>query len=96
MQDADVFEHFKVLANIYEIGVVLKPGVTKTDALSEIRALLEQKGQRVVAIFMPNESDGAWRDKSVKVVSDGHKWFMLEKFLETAGFIEEQADAIRA
>jgi hypothetical protein len=96
MQGADVFEHFKVFANIYELGIVLKPDVSKSKALGEIRTLLERNGQRVVAIFMPNEPDGAWRDKSVKVVSDGYKWFMLEKYLEEAGFIEEQADAIRA
>ena len=90
MQDADLFERFKIVAQARELVLALKPDCTKTRALTELRDVLEKNGQRVAAIFIPNESEGAWRDETVKAVSDGARWCLLDDCLASYGFVQPE------
>ncbi len=84
MQDADVFEQFKVLASVRELEV------HHTNALASVLEMIkeatEKAGHRVVAIFSPGTPEGAWRDPNIKVVSDGKKWYMLDNALKALGY----------
>jgi hypothetical protein len=97
MQDADMFESFKIIAKPVELALTLKPGCTKTKALSDLRNLLEQSKQRVAAVFIPNDPEGAWRNEKILSISDGTKWCMLKACLDAYGFVQaEPVDAIPA
>ena len=97
MQDADLFERFKIIAKPYHLKLILKQDCTKTQALSELRDLLEKNGQRVAAVFIPNDSEGAWRDEKILSVSDGSKWCTLGECLDAYEFVQsEPSDAIPA
>lgn len=92
MQDADLFEHFKIVAKPMHLKLVLKQDCTKVQALHDLRDLLEKNGQRVAAVFIPNDPEGAWRDDKVLSVSDGSKWCTLNECLEAYDFVQEQSD----
>jgi hypothetical protein len=95
MQRADMFEPFKVLAHIYELSAETTPksdaeGKGFLDALAECRSTLEQDGIRVVACFIPNEPQGAYVDHTVKVISDGEKFLLLDDALKAYGYAGEK------
>ena len=95
MQDADVFEPFKIIAKPTKLVLALKEGCTKTRALNDLRDLLEKSGQRVAAVFIPYDPEGAWRNEAVRVISDGTKWGMLDDCLDAYGFVQsEPVDAV--
>jgi hypothetical protein len=82
MQNAGVFESFKVIAHADSIEIELKEGDTLAAAISRLRDSF--KGETkigIVAAFVPGEPEGAWYDKSVKVVSNGKGWAMLKDIL---------------
>lgn len=43
---------------------------------------------QIVALFSPGKAIGAWRDKSIKMLSDGEGFIFLEEALPKLGFIE--------
>ena len=95
MQDADMFERFKIIAEPVTLKLTLKTDCTKAKALSDLRELLIQSGQRVAAVFIPNDPEGAWRNDAVRVISNGTKWGMLDDCLEAFGFVQsEKQDAV--
>jgi hypothetical protein len=97
MQDADLFESFKIVAKPFQIKLVLKPDCTKIQALGSLRDLLEGIGQRVAAVFVPNDPEGAWRDEKILSISDGSKWCTLDACLSAYDFVQsEPLDAIPA
>ena len=89
MQDADLFESFKVVAKPYRLTLTLKPGCTNIKALSDMRNALEEVGQRVAAMFIPSNPEGAWRDEKILSISDGTKWCTLDSCLEAYDFVAE-------
>lgn len=92
MQHADVLERFKVIAFVKKIQMTLKPGVTAEQGLRDLRTVLERAGQRAVATFIPGSPIGAWRDETVRVISDGHNWQMLDDVLTAYGFEQRRVD----
>jgi hypothetical protein len=97
MQDADLFERFKIVAKPIHLKLVLQQDCTKTQALQELRDLLEKNGQRVAAVFIPNDPEGAWRDEKILSVSDGSKWCRLDDWLNAYDFVQsEPTDTIPA
>ena len=87
MQDADMFERFKIVAKPYQLTLSLKPGCTNIQALSDLRATLEKFDQRVAAVFIPGSQEGAWRDENVLSISNGEQWCTLKDCLEAYGFV---------
>lgn len=86
MHAADVFEPFKAYAVIEQFEVTLKPDTTAEKGVSDMIRVAEELGRRVVAAFIPGRPDGAYVDKSVKAISDGKKWCMLDRVLEAYKF----------
>ena len=91
MQDADLFEPFKIIAKPKQIGLTLKPGCTKIKALSDLKDILTESGQRVAAVFIPNDPEGAWSDEKILSISDGTKWCTLKSCLDAYDFVREQS-----
>lgn len=83
---ADVFESFKVFAQIHEEDIELKPGISHGLALAVLKREAEKKGMRVVAAFVPHCAEGTYLDPTVRAISDGKKWVMLDKVLEAYGY----------
>jgi hypothetical protein len=97
MQDADLFEPFKIVAKPFRLKLTLKPDCTKIQALGDLKDLLEKSGQRVAAVFIPNDPEGAWRDEKILSISDGSKWCTLKACLDAYEFVQsEPSDAIPA
>ena len=86
MQDADLFERFKVIAKPAKIVLTLKDGCSDAQAMADLKKILEAAGQRVVAVFIPNIPDGAWVDETVKCISNGKEWGLLKDVLEFYDF----------
>jgi hypothetical protein len=91
MQDADCFERFKVVAKPVKLILTLKSDCSKERALNELKMMLEKSGNRVVAIFAPNVKEGAYVDESIKVISNGAQWCMLEDVLKAYGYTGQGA-----
>ncbi|MCK9459476.1 MAG: hypothetical protein M0R80_07550 [Proteobacteria bacterium] len=89
MQDADVFERFKVIAEPARITLTLKDDCTDAQAMADLKKILEAAGQRVVAVFIPNVPDGAWVDETVKSISNGTHWGLLKDALDFYDFTTE-------
>jgi len=78
-----VFEPFKRLGEVHHIIGDLNDGVTQSQALENIRNAFEKDGTyRILAIFIPNDPEGAYIDSTVKAVSDGCKWTLFKKMLD--------------
>ncbi len=87
MHAADVFESFKAVAKVtaYELDTN-----EKWDPVHTIKCLkeaAENTGQRVVAIFYPGNPAGAYLDTTVKCISDGQQWGMLDKVLAYYNYV---------
>jgi histidinol-phosphate/aromatic aminotransferase/cobyric acid decarboxylase-like protein len=90
MQDADVFEKFKVIAKAQKYELDLADDYPPASAMESLKKAITEAGHRVVAIFQPNLPEGAWRDETVKVISDGTQWGMLDDLLEAYYYKGEQ------
>ena len=88
MHAADVFEPFKVFATIQAYELTLKPGVSVAEAISRVCKATEQQF-RIVAAFVPGNPEGAFLDKTVKAISDGQKWCLLEPILKHYAFTDK-------
>jgi len=95
MQAADVFEPFKVLASATRYTLTLKAGCSDQKAVADLKRLLEADNQRVVAVFIPGSSEGAYRDESVRVVSDGRFFRTLDDILESF-FYKEGSSVVKS
>ena len=87
MQRADVFEKFKVL---YEAITVDVEGSRPTaTAIKKIRQQfdIDTRQWELIAIFRPDDTDGAWRNDEVKVVSNGTSFVMFDEWLKSHGFL---------
>ena len=76
-----VFEPFKAFAVVEKFELTLKPDTTAAKAVEDMVRILTECDRRVVAVFIPSRHYG-YLDESVKVISDGQKWCMLDKVLE--------------
>lgn len=85
----DVFESWKVFASIDAIEIDMIDDLSIADALISVRKAYVKAGLRVVAVFVPNDFTGAWVDESVRAISDGRKWSMLDAVLNRYGFVRE-------
>jgi hypothetical protein len=88
MHAADLFETFKVYATIKVVELTLKPGTTDKKGVEDLIKISEAYGDRVVAAFIPGRPDGAFVDKSVKAISDGKKWCVLDPVLKYYKFTD--------
>lgn len=85
----DVFESWKAFASIDAIEIDMIDDLSIADALISVRKAYVKSGLRVVALFVPNDSTGAWVDESVRAISNGRKWLMLDLVLKRYGFKSE-------
>ncbi len=94
MQRADMFEPFKVFAWPNQFNVETECNEVSTlDELVELLILkdvetLTRQGQRIVAIFSPGNPAGAYVDRTVKVISTGSQWVLLDEALRAYNFVE--------
>ncbi|MFA5312751.1 MAG: hypothetical protein WC375_05430 [Methanomassiliicoccales archaeon] len=82
MHAFDVFEPFKRLGEVHHMTGDLNDGVTQSQALENIRNAFEKDGTyRILAIFIPNDPEGAFIDTTVKVISNGSQWGLFKNLL---------------
>lgn len=86
MHASGTFEPFKAYATINSLEITLKDGVDEKVLIDKIVNGLQSDGERVVAAFIPDNPNGAYRDESVKTISDGKQWILLDKVLEAYKF----------
>lgn len=87
MHRADLFEPFKAFASVEVLEVTLKPNTEHGKAVNDVVYAYNHCGRRVVAAFIPGRPDGAYLDESVRAISDGKKWCMLDLVLEAYRFV---------
>lgn len=85
MQGFDMFEPWKIVAEAVHYEATLEGSIPR--ALTCIKEAIEAQGSRVAAIFIPNNKEGAWKDSSVRVISNGTHWGLLDDCLKVLGFI---------
>lgn len=90
MQAADVFEPFKVLM-ADEIVLDVDASRDVSESISKIRKQfdIDKRRWELIAIWRPEDTDGAWRDENVKVLSTGESWMMFDEWLKVKGFCSE-------
>ena len=91
MHAADVFEPFKVLADVHTISFTTKKA--PIDLPKVIGAIVKgvQPNWRVVAAFAPNRKEGAYVDPTVRVISNGTNWAMLDDVLKVCHYLPQDA-----
>lgn len=98
MQCADVFEESKVIGNLHILNISYKKNEKVTlqragKLIDEIKKGLEEK-EIVSFIHVMEVTNGnvtiknrgevlPFINKNVRVISDGHNWFMFHKFIES-------------
>ena len=73
--------------------VELKEGQTVESAIARIVKVDSEnpdKKIRLIAAFVPGSPEGAWRDLSVKSVSNGNQWALFEAYLANNGFVQAE------
>ena len=86
-----VFESFKVLAHIHqlEIDVIKGAGdLTRQHCQNVYNEFIASDDLRPVAVFVPGRPDTVVKDETVKVVSDGFKFVMLDDVFKSYGALE--------
>ena len=96
MHLVDMFEPFKALSIPNSYDLELKEGCSDEKALSDFKMAMEkcESPQRVTAIFIPNKKEGAWKDESVKMISNGHKFGRFEDVLFAHGYVADKKESI--
>ena len=78
MQCADVFEPSKVLGQSYSITI--ESGQTDINILIDnLRKSLETMG--LICSFIYLDDNNVWWCKSVRTISSGSKWFILDDYI---------------
>jgi hypothetical protein len=91
-QGLGVFESNKVVAVPQRVTLSLNPNhAPQVRLLQSTKEAFEKGGQRVVAIFVPGDSEGSWRDKTVKVISDGERFVLLDEALAAYDYVTKGA-----
>lgn len=92
MQRLDVFETFKVmLGPTIEVVADLVEPHTLTEALQDLHTTYDEsqgKDFKAIAVFVPGNPEGAWRDPNIKCVSTGQKWGLMTEYLKALGYVE--------
>ena len=88
MHHSDVFESFKALAVVEQFDLKLKPDVSADKALTDVVKVLIECHRRVVAVFIPDSSYGYF-DESVKVISNGKTWSLLNDIFKKYNYINK-------
>ena len=99
MHAFDVFESFKRLCwpitleltfarEMDKTKLVPTPKeIDKANLIATLKEGVEKMGEEfVVAAFIPGEKEGAWVDESVKAISNGKSWAMIDKVLQSYGY----------
>ena len=84
MQDAGMFEKFKIIGYAHGLTLTLKPGQTLVSEVKRLATVLIEGGETVAAIFCPAEYDRLgciYRNADIKVVSDGSRWCTVDKMV---------------
>ena len=88
MQNADLFEKFKVLGEVYELELTLiKEGDTWEAALQRLYAVYEEAGFIISAMFIPGDPIWSYVNPDVKVFSNGKQWCVLQRVLNQLNYI---------
>lgn len=87
MHASGTFEPFKAYATINNFEITFAEAQVNEKVLIDnlVKGLTSQ-GERVVAAFIPDNPNGAYRDESIKTISDGKQWILLDKVLEAYKF----------
>lgn len=91
MQAADMFEKWKFIGEFTSYEWDVQEAADIEDILNKSKEAIGRK-VRVAAIFFKNEPRGAFWDKTVKVISNGRGFIVMEKALKMLGFKEENAN----
>lgn len=86
MHAADMFEKFKRLGNCWSMEVECDDPQRVVDRLVE--AYKEVNTEVLTASWCAERPECRWVDWSVKAVSDGQRWFMLEPYLKQFGIMQ--------
>ena len=76
------------MPKMYTIEGDIKPE-NRGKVVEKFREASEEFGYEVVACFSPGSPDGAFVLEGVNTISNGHKWAMLDKVLETYNYVSE-------
>lgn len=83
MHAADLFENFKRLGNNWSIEVECEDPQRYIDSLRDV---IEKDGTQILtAIWCAQRPECCWIDWTIKAVSNGQQWFMLEPYLKQFG-----------
>lgn len=91
MHAADLFESFKRLGNCWSVEVECVDPKTVVDRL--VGSFDGQNDQILTAVWCAERPEVRWIDWSVKAVSNGQQWFVLETYLKQFGITN--TDAVR-
>jgi sugar phosphate isomerase/epimerase len=86
MHAADLFESFKRYGRCWavELGVD-RDRFKPASLINQLKALLEERGETVTAIWINVWPHINYVDWTVKACSDGQKWMILETYLQAFG-----------
>ena len=87
MHAADVFEPSKRLVYVYTFKTISE---NKNGLLLRYKKALELSGLKVVAVFELGNLEGAYIDKTVKMISNGQTWRILSEFLDACNFNKKE------
>lgn len=85
MHAADLFEGFKRLGDNWSFQT---DSQEPEELIPRLKWHLEDSGQTVTAIWCAERPGCHYVDWSVKAVSTGQKWFMLEQYLKQFGITQ--------
>ncbi len=88
MRTFDVFEPGKAFFQIARMTLTHPDRVQRAKALELIREGYDQQPGdfKLIAIFIPQEPEGAWWDSSVKTISNGTDWTPFWPWLLKQGY----------
>lgn len=86
LQCADVFEPSKVIGRVVTMSGEMKPGNTIKTVFEKTAKALSDSGNTPIAMFVPGNREGAWRDNNVNVVSTGASWSLFDSVLASNGY----------
>ena len=89
LHEGGVLGRFDALASPKTVNATLNCDIVPEDFLPVSKAAFEEKGLRVVAIFIPGDPRGAWVDPMVRVISDGQMHAELKTVLKKLNYTAE-------
>jgi hypothetical protein len=89
---ADIFEPFKHFGENISFEYFLEKSLPNLDFIARLKNGFEKSGDFVTAIWLAEMPDVNYVDWSVKAVSNGKKWFLLEPYLAQFKIIRKAHD----